>query len=124
MCLPGFAAEASFFKNRNVYRGHSAAVHTAPSVLAASSCTDVCDLGKDVCEAACGFDALCIAGCFLGSTLCQALCSDAGGTGLSGWPGSGLCCPSGTKCCGQCVKRGGARLCDGFCVARNQPCVV
>ncbi len=49
--------------------------------------------------------------------------SGGGGGAFGGGAGGGQCgCPVGEKCCGNCVKKGGLRMCDGLCVRRNQQC--
>jgi len=71
MRIPGFAAEASLYKSGRVYRCYCGG-HPATGVFAANLCADACDAIKDVCEAACGFDFVCLGGCLTAYEVCKA----------------------------------------------------
>jgi hypothetical protein len=124
MTIPGFAAEASIYRSAKVYFGYSRAGKIRSDVMAASVCTDVCDLAKDECEALCEESAVCIAGCFGAAEICKSFCDD--GSGGSGGRGVKTRCGCGTNkyCCGKCVHQpGGIVGCDGDCIPLSEKCV-
>jgi hypothetical protein len=123
MSLPGFAAEAALYKSGRAYGGCTGP-YAPPGVLAAISCSDVCDVQKDICGAVCGFNIGCLAACAAIWLFCKAACSGGGGTGIGGW--ANPCCPPGEKCCGHCgttvVNNRHYPFCYGECVGLHEAC--
>ena len=126
MTIPRFAAEASIYRSAAVYSGYSRANKIRSDVMAASVCTDLCDIGKDACEVAAGTNPLLFADCIVAWEICKSLCdgdSGGGGGGRTNPPHCG--CGANKKCCGQCVHQpGGIVFCDGDCIPLSQKCVV
>jgi hypothetical protein len=122
--IPGFAAEASLYKSRQVYRGYGGGGDTAPRVVAAQlSCSDSCALQYTLClVGAVSGGPLVTALCFANFARCESTCPGSGGGG-GGFQNRPNCnCPVGTTCCGPCVKRGQIRSCEGTCIDRGQVC--
>jgi hypothetical protein len=129
MNIPRFTGEAALYKTSQMYRGP----RSQPSGYAGStvvpqqlSCTEKCGAELALCVAGCGFlDFFCDAGCLIAGVICQSDCGGGGG-GVGGGGTHGPCgCPVGTKCCGGCTKIPGQGLvCNGDCVAKNEPCPV
>lgn len=137
--MPGFAAKASLFKTRTLYRGYGATgFDMASTVVPADAnydCTNSClgwaDAGAALCVVIAGTvggpggSFGCLAADALAAVKCLTACPPPtnGGGGGGGGP---QCCPRGTRCScgGRCVNlKGGGQACtDGVCLGPNQQC--
>lgn len=127
MNIPGYAAEASLYKTRRMYRGPTGTfgAGAAPHIItAALDCGDKCALESEVCTLACavgsgGFGLfVCLLACGVQFADCLSNCPSNG----SGGGGLHLCCPYGTtcRCGGKCVP--GKGCVGGVCLRPNQEC--
>ena len=121
MSTPGFAAEASLYKTRQVYRGFGPGLgrDAALNVVPQLSCSDTCWVYYGLCLLGSGGNPLAAAACFAGFLFCEVTCPSGGGGGGGGGP---LCCPQGTtcRCGGTCVP--GKGCVDGVCLGPHQQC--
>ena len=139
--MPGFAAEASLYKTRGLYRGYGAMTgpDTSSTVAPADAnydCTNSClgwaEAGAVVCMLAAGlFTPAAGATCLMGDALTALKCIIAcpppgnGGGGNGGGGGPAPCCGyfRTCRCGGKCVNVNGQLRCvDGFCLGPNERC--
>lgn len=149
MQMPGFTAEASMYRSKNLYQSSAAAgllrdsgtgvvpqdCGWASGILCgtligvgAAACTAFCFSGPGPC-AACWLAYLggvyqfchdCIPAWM--RALVDEFESGGGSGGGGGGGGGGGCCPPGKRCCGNCAKVSGRLMCDDVCVGRRQAC--
>jgi hypothetical protein len=110
MRMPGFGAEASLGKTRQVYRRYRSEGQPATGVFPASWCLEKCQEANDFCRG------ICDVGDALGYLF---------GGGDDGGSGGPRCCPVGEtcRCGGSCQTLDGVLQCvGGVCLRPNQEC--
>ena len=142
MNIPGYAAEASLYKTTQVYRhGGVPTTGSASYVVAAQNpCQQACESKLALtlkccadgypfnaptwfwCNSINAFDCVDLGGTTFAS--CMKKCVTGGTGGGGGGGGLRPCCPTGSRCCGECVNlRGGGQSCEhGPCIGPHESC--